>query len=337
MKKVALVGLGFMGKMHYDVYSQRKDAKVYAIAEQDKRKLKGDWSSISGNIKGNKPAAVNLKGIKMVADYHELIGDKNIDWVDICLPTFMHKKVASDFLKAGHNVLVEKPVCPTLKDARELLSLKNKNKGTFMIAQCIRFWPGWNWAAEAIKKKKYGKVMHASFKRVSPPVLGWKSWFRDPNKSGGALLDLHIHDVDFIRWVFGKPQKILASGRKGKTGISHIYASYLYKGFTVCAEGGWDMPASYPFNMYFSIVCEKATLEYDLSKNPPFTVFLNGGKTIIPKIKTTTGWQEEIDYFISLIKGNKKQTFIKDREVLDTLAIIEKEKQSIITGKLKGF
>ncbi|MBL7170591.1 MAG: Gfo/Idh/MocA family oxidoreductase [Candidatus Omnitrophica bacterium] len=337
MKRVAIVGLGFMGKMHYDIYSERKDVEVYAIAEQDEKKRKGDWSSIAGNIEGNKAAAADIKRIKMVPDYRELLGDKNIDWVDICIPTFMHKKAASDFLKAGYNVLVEKPLCPTVKDAKDLLSLKNKSKGIFMVAQCIRFWPGWALAAEAVRKKTYGKVIHASFKRVSPPVMGWNKWFRDPKKSGGAIMDLHIHDVDFIRWVFGRPKKIMACGRKEMAGITHIYATYLYKNFNVCAEGGWDLAPTYPFNMYFCIVCEKATLEYDFSKTPIFTVYMNDGQKIVPKIKTTTGWHEEIDYFISLIKGGGKQTFVKDQEIIDTLDIIFKEKRSMSTGKPVTF
>lgn len=334
MKKVALIGLGFMGKMHYDIYTSREDVQVYAIAEQDEKKLKGDWSSITGNIEGGKPATVDLKGIKMVSSYRDLLGDKNIDWIDICLPTFMHKKVAGDFLKAGHSVLLEKPICPNLKDAKELLALKNKSKGTFMVAHCIRFWPGWDMAAETVKNKTYGRVIHASFKRVSPPVMGWNKWFRDPDKSGGAILDLHIHDVDFVRWVFGKPKKILTSGRTDMAGITHLYSTYLYDGLSVCAEGGWDMPAGYPFNMYFSIVCERATLEYDFSKSPVFTIYENSGKKVTPQIKSTTGWHEEIDYFVSLIKENKKQTSIKDAEIIDTLYMIEKEKESIRTKRL---
>ena len=112
--KVGIIGLGFMGTTHFRIYQKNDKANVIAVADVNEDKLKGDWSSVIGNIGGgdnSKP--MDMSGITTYTDGLELIKDPKIDVVDICLPTFLHKKYVSAALESGKHVICEKPIART--------------------------------------------------------------------------------------------------------------------------------------------------------------------------------------------------------------------------------
>jgi len=95
--------------------------------------------------------------------------------------------------------------------------------GFFMPAMCLRFWPQWVWAKQAITQGAYGRVLAARFRRVSEPP-GWsRSTYFNGEQSGGALLDLHIHDTDFVQFLFGRPRGVFSTGLTRFSGaIDHV-------------------------------------------------------------------------------------------------------------------
>ncbi len=141
MLKIGIAGLGFMGKMHYGVYSANPKAKVVAISDSDPKKLKGDWSAIAGNIGDASSKKVNLKGIRVYDRTEDLIRDPGVDVVDITLPTYLHAKYAGMALKLGKNVLCEKPMAMNPAECSRMLAAASSSEGVLMIGHCIRFWP----------------------------------------------------------------------------------------------------------------------------------------------------------------------------------------------------
>jgi len=337
MIRVGVVGIGFMGKMHFGVHQASGKSRVVAIADVDEAKLKGDWSAIAGNISDPSAKGVNLAGIKRYAKAEELIHDPEIDLVDITLPTYLHARYAVAALKAGKHVLCEKPIALTMEQANEMVAAAKNAKGCFMVAQCIRFWPEYEVAKELVEKKTYGPVCSASFRRVSAtPVWGWRNWLQKHTLSGGAVIDLHTHDIDHINYLFGVPKAVSAVGvTKTSGGVDHIVANYTFarKNLQVTAEGGWGMQPAFPFSMAFTIVCEKATIDYSSAKSPSLTVYPADGKAVVPQVPAGHGYSREIDYFLTCIQENRKPATVTPADAAAAVKMVEAEVKSVRTGR----
>ncbi|HWL07285.1 MAG TPA: Gfo/Idh/MocA family oxidoreductase, partial [Planctomicrobium sp.] len=237
---VGIVGLGVMGGTHLDVFSKRRDARVVAVADRDQGRRTGQVT-VQGNIDGQSQSGFDFSSVRQYADALDLIHDPNVDLVDICLPTPFHLSVAKLALQAGKHVLVEKPLARTTAEADELARLAASATGLSFCAMCMRFWPGWDWLKEAVDRKTYGKVLSATFRRVAQFPGG--PFYSNGEACGGAILDLHIHDSDFINFLFGLPTAVTSRGYSRESGAcDHVVTHYHYEQIPlVVAEGGWSM------------------------------------------------------------------------------------------------
>jgi len=330
MVKVGLIGIGFMGNMHFGCYRENPKARIVAIADIDKKKLSGDWSDIVGNIAGG-AGVVDLSGIKTYDSAEKLIADPEIEYVDICLPTYMHAKYAVKALEAGKHVFCEKPIALTLRDADRMLAAAGKAGKNLMVGQCIRFWPEWAWLKDVLKKKKYGRIMSVHFSRLSPfPTWGWRNWLGRASCSGGAAVDLHIHDTDFICYVFGLPKRVTSVAAKGPSkGYDHIETIYHYESnIKITADGGWEGQPALPFRMAYQVFCRDATIEYDCRMDPPLSIYLKDGSVRTGKdelIPAGDGYHAEINYYIDCVAGGKKPALCKPEDARNSLAVVLKE------------
>ena len=133
-------------------------------------------------------------------DARALIGNADVDIVDICVPTPDHADIVCAALAAGKHVFCEKPLCRDATQMKRIVAAAKKAKTFFNVGLCVRAWPEYRHAYEYFKSGKAGKMKSATFKRISPSVDGnaWQNWFMDGARSGGALLDLHVHDADEV-------------------------------------------------------------------------------------------------------------------------------------------
>ncbi len=331
MVKVGIIGAGFMGKMHSQVYKVLPDAELIAISDINKE-----------NAKEILPEG------KIYTDYKELLKDKEIDIVDICLPTFMHKDAVIDSARAGKNILCEKPISLSIKDADEMIRETKKANVKFMVAQCIRFWPEYIFLKEITEEKKFGKILHASFRRLSPlPTWSWNKWLLSPERSGSVLFDLHIHDVDYLLYLLGKPQEIFSQGVKEEFGWSHIFSIFIYRdGRRIFLEGGWGYDSSFPFHHTYLVKMEKATIEMNPRYKEPIVIY-QGEKKEIPEIKKAEskvdtggniedlgGYYNEIEYFVKCVKENHFPEVVTPESARESLYLVTKEKESIEKGRV---
>jgi predicted dehydrogenase len=338
--KIGLIGFGFMGTTHFGVYKGIKGARVAALADVDAAKRAGDISKVVGNIGGgdnSKP--VDLSGIEVYSSAMELIEKADVDMVDIAVPTPDHAQLVVAALERGLHVFCEKPLCRTAAEVKKIAAAAKKAKGFFNVGLCIRAWPEYRHAWEYYRSGKAGKMRSATFKRISPSVDGnaWKNWFMDGEKSGGALLDLHVHDVDAVNYFFGVPKAVFASGANvvSKGGIDHVVAAYDYgDGTLVMAEGGWAAAKSVPFEMSFTIVCEKATLKLDGSG---YRIYPVKGKAMTPKCDVKagpTGWHQELKYFVDCVaKGVAPDKYQTIDSVVETMKMVFAEAKSVKSGR----
>lgn len=335
--KVGIIGIGFMGSTHFRIYQNNEKAKITAIADCDPRKTSGDWSQIIGNIgDGDNSQPINLAGIKTYKNAMDLINDPTVDLVDICLPTYQHKDIILSALKAGKHVLSEKPIALNSLEADQIIKVAQQTDSFFTTGMCVRYWPEYQHAYKLYSSGKLGKLKSATFKRYSGDISGnaWQNWFMDPKRSGSALLDLHIHDVDIVRYFFGRPNKVTAFGLKNHRsdqGIDQVTAVFDFgDGSLVTAEGGWAASSQVPFEMSFQIICEKGTIQLS---GVGYKIYHEDGTIEEPQPadpNLPTGWHVEIDYLLSsIISGSKPDQVIKLEEMKDAISMVEAEERSI--------
>src|SRR5580704_16647313 len=112
MVNIGVVGIGFMGMIHYMAYQKVAGARVVALCSRDPKKLAGDWTGIQGNF-GPRGTQMDLTGAALYREFGELLADPRVDLVDLCVPNDAHAPMAIQALQAGKHVLVEKPIALT--------------------------------------------------------------------------------------------------------------------------------------------------------------------------------------------------------------------------------
>ena len=338
MLKIGIVGLGFMGKMHFRCYKSHKNVEVVAICDADAKQLK-DTSGVKGNISGAEED-LDLSNISLYSDLTQMLAEEKLDAVSIASPTFLHASQTIESLNAGLHVFCEKPMALNSEDCGKMIVAAKQSGKILQIGHCIRFWPEYVQAKEIIDSQKYGKVLAASFQRLSlTPTWSWDNCFLDGKRSGGAMLDLHIHDTDFVQYVFGMPNSVFSRGVVGPSqDFDHCVTQYLYDekeskhySSVITAEGGWIMAPEFGFEMSFKIMLEKATLIYSSAQEPTFRIYPQDSEMITPEIAEGDGYSFEIKYFIEHISGKSVSVILTPEQSCDSVKIIEAEKESILT------
>ena len=265
MTRIGIIGLGFMGRTHYEAYQKLPDAQVVMVADQDPKRAAGDLSGGWGNFDAGNITQLPMDRIRGTTDFHELMNDPDVDVIDICVPTPGHVDLTLAALASGKNVMCEKPLATSSADAMKIATAAKAARGFFMPAMCVRFWPEWEWLKRAVADEKYGPVRAATFRRLGSMPAGW---FKEGKLSGGAVVDLHVHDTDFIYHLFGKPHGVFSRGYTKTSGeIDHIITQYFFDKYPlVVAEGGWCQADGWPFAMKYTVNFERATADYDSSR-----------------------------------------------------------------------
>jgi predicted dehydrogenase len=328
--KVGVVGLGMMGLTHMDVYSQRDDVELYAIADMDPDRLSGKTQA-AGNVEGMAQGGIDYDSLKKYSDGMDLINDPEIDIIDLCLPTPLHVKFGKAALASGKHVLMEKPLARNYADALELVQAGEESEGMTMPAMCMRFWPGWDWLKKTVDDAVYGKVKGAHFRRVASHPGGF---YCDGQASGGAALDLHIHDTDFIQFLFGMPKAVASTGYSQVTdAIDHITTIYTYDDVPlVTAEGAWCMTPGFPFTMQYTVHFENATAVFDLAADDTLLVYEEGKDPQPIELSPTMGYTYEIEYFLDCINSETEPDIVTLQDAANAVQIVEAEIGSIISG-----
>jgi len=327
---IGIVGVGGIAGAHLGGYRKIDNAQITALCDIIPERASGTTHESALNI-GTVGGGTALQ-VKSYLDYREFVRDPDIEMVDVCLPTDLHAEVTIAALEAGKHVLCEKPMALNVEDCDRMIAAANASGRSLMIAQCIRFWPEYAVVKELVDSGKYGKVTSALFRRLSG-LPKWSEWFPKPERSGGAILDLHIHDVDFINYLLGLPKRVVAVGVEDEHGIGQVMTRYCYDGDeAIFAEGGWYYPPSFPFRMTFVVRMEGATVEYDPG-NKPFTVYPEDGAPFTPELQDGDGYYHEIAYFIDCISRGVAPEIVTAWDARETIRMVLAEAESVRSGK----
>jgi predicted dehydrogenase len=332
MLKIGIVGFGFIGQAHFRSWKGMPGARLAAVCDIDAAKFK---KGVTGNIQGG--AALDLRGVACSTNLARLLREVPLDAISVCVPTYLHPAISVQCLEAGLHVLCEKPMALRAADCRPMIAAARRAGKILQIGQCVRFWPQYAMAREIVKSSRYGRVLAATFQRLSAtPTWSWRNWIVDPALSGAAALDLHIHDTDYIQYLFGLPRAVFSRCAQGPCSpYDHIVTQYMYPGrTTVTAEGGWVMAPKFRFQMNFHIALEKATLVYDGTRDPAFTLATMKGELLTPDAGPGDGFSREMAYFLAAIAGKKQPVVATLEQCRDSVRIVEAEIESARTGRI---
>ena len=293
--KVGLIGLGGMGFVHFNCYKKMQDVEiVVADVRVDMAKEK-----------------IADEAIKVYPNLTELLANEDVDFVDICTPSYLHADLTVEALDAGKHVLCEKPMSITVAETQRMIDASVKNGKLLMTAHVVRFMAPYVYLKSVIDSGELGKPVHITMSRISAaPKWSWENWMLDLKKSGGTAIDLSIHDIDYIQNVFGKPESYSATYRELEERDNYIVSTLNYNGFSVHITGGW-YNTDIPFQASYLAVFENGYVQLKDGK-----VYKNGAEVSLDLGETSEntginlsgadGYSDEIAYFISCINSGKK-------------------------------
>ena len=265
MIHIGIVGIGFMGMIHYLAATKLGGGRVAAVCSRDPKKLAGDWTGIQGNF-GPKGTQVDLSGLAKYADYEDLLADPEIDLVDLCVPNDEHARLTIRALEAGKHVLVEKPIALTTSDADAMVAASQASGKLLMVGHVLPFFPEFAYARQAIESGRFGKLRAAHLTRVIARP-DWSSGIADSDRSGGPAIDLHIHDTHFVGLVCGVPKAVHSRGVVEHGAVVHLSTQYLYDdpNLTISAVSGALSQSGRPFAHGFEFYLEGATISFEFA------------------------------------------------------------------------
>lgn len=324
MIKVGLIGCGFMGGMHAACYAALENLGVKVVAVADPRK---DFAE-----------KLMTEGMTYYAEGMDLIEKADVDVIDICLPTDLHTAHAVAAMKAGKHVFVEKPICIKAEEMELLLKTEAETGIKVQVGQVIRQWTEYKWLKETVDSGVYGKVLSGEFTRISGrPDWASENWLHTIERSGGVAVDMHVHDVDFVRYILGEPDRVQAQAYRDEEGvIQHINALYGYgNNVGIAVQAGWDYPASFPFTATYRVKFEKATVIH----NGGITVYPNEGEPFQPEmeeefqgdndiggnVSSLGGYYNELKYFVEGLQGKNDLSVATVSEAIKSIQLVLKE------------
>jgi predicted dehydrogenase len=343
MIHVGIAGIGFMGMIHYLAYQKIRGVKVAAMCEQEPKRLIGDWRSIKGNF-GPQGTLMDLTGIAKHSRLDDLLADPKLDLIDVCLPPALHAPVSIAALGAGKHVFCEKPIALRAADAKRMVATARQAGKLLMIGHVLPFFPEYQFAYKAIVGGKYGRLLGGHFKRIISDPL-WLPDFYDPEKVGGPMLDLHVHDAHFIRLVCGMPRAVQSVGRMRGEVVEQFTTQFLFAdpALVVTAASGVIYQQGRPFTHGYEIYLERATLLFDFAAiggeavvSMPVSVLDERGKVQRPKL----GGGDPVDSFVAeltevlrAVRANSPSPLLDGELARDAVVLCQKQTDSVRRGK----
>lgn len=264
MHRIGLVGAGGMGRLHsfnYKALDGVKIERIYDIDVDAAQKLARE---------------LDLPPDTVVSSIDEMLSESSVDVVSICTPTPWHADYIIAAARAGKHIFCEKPIARSAEDAVKAVDVCRESGVRLMIGHVLRFFPEYVSAKMSIDKGTIGRPGILRTSRIGAFPRATQDWYSNFDWSGGALLDLVIHDVDWCCWCLGKPVRVYAKGLMF-SGYDHMDYSLMTVRFASGAiahiEGSWAY--SGPFTTKFEVAGSSGLIENTSCNAVPLRLQLN--------------------------------------------------------------
>lgn len=261
--RVGLLGVGLIGQAHLSAYAGIPEAELVGVADA-RPELAAE--------------AAATVGARPYGSYEELVGSEDVELVDICLPTNLHKDIAVRAARDGKHVILEKPMAGNLEDAGEILRAFQESGTRLFIGQVVRYFPEYVRIKALYDAGALGEVGVVRTSRKAGFLHGWNDWYADRRASGGVMVDMLIHDFDFLRWMLGPVERVYARSSFGReyTRLEYALVTLRFKSGAIAhVEGHWGWPD--PFCYAIEVAGTSALVTVDSTKQSPLTVITDAG------------------------------------------------------------
>ena len=327
MIKIALLGCGTMGNVHARAYRNIPNASLVSVCDIDKAKAE---------------ATAEINGSCAYSDFYEMLLHEDFDVLDICLPTYLHKEYAVKGFQHKKHVFCEKPIALCVKDAEEMIGMAQQKHLKLSVGHVVRYFPAYANAVAAVNSGRIGTPrLIRTTRNQGFPRWSWQNWYADESRSGGLMLDLIIHDFDWICHSFGKIERVYALSLKGKVlDKDHCMVTLrMQNGAIAHVEGSWAYPDGSPFRTTFEVVGTSGQIEFDSIKNTGIERYENTGsyKTVFssPLCPSLDPYTTEIREFIDCVEQDTALK-VTGEEALAALKIALAAVRSVQTGESIG-
>jgi len=329
MLKCGLVGLGGLGKKHLgNMIAMSDKVELVALCDVDEGKVLETAKTNLGAIKTD----IDFSKYNFYTDAEEMMDKEDLDFVICALPTYLHKKYAVMAMEKGLHVFSEKPMARWSEEASEMIEVSKKTGKKLMIGQCLRFNNTYKILKEYYENGKLGKLLRANFHRFSVvPVWGWDHWYEDYEKSGCAAMDLHVHDVDLVNWIFGKPIKVSSIATHDRTKFDSISTRCFYDGgLCITADCDWGFSDSFGFRRGYVANFEKGALE--MKDSGEVVISPQNDEAYTVPLDVVDPYVAEMKDFIDAIENDREIEILAPQSTKQTLDIVLAEIKSAETG-----
>lgn len=302
--RYGILGLGFMGRTHAMNVLKSPGVSLAAVAETDASQF-AVLEEEAGEA--DEPALfTGMKQMKRFEDAAAMLDEAELDALIICLPTHLHEEWVCRAFEKGLHVLCEKPIALDCAAAERMRDMAKKSDRVFMVAHCLRFWPEYLQLRNTVASGELGRLQSLNLWRLSGrPDWSSNAWLLDASLSGGPIVDLHIHDVDYALFLLGRPDEFHTVGRafakSQNPDVVHTLFHYR-NGPQVHLHAGWNQ-APVPFRAGFEAWFEKGFIRFGTENDPVLEVYESGNEEPVPtKIASEDPYDAELKYFTSTIR-----------------------------------
>jgi predicted dehydrogenase len=307
-----------MGGVHLDAYAGIPGVEVVGVAD----------ARIKAAVAG-----AEIVGARPYASYEELVSAEDVEVVDVCLPTAFHRDLALRAAGEGRHVILEKPIARTMEDAQQILDAFSGDGPRLFVGHVVRFFPEYVGIKHKIEAGDLGTIGVIRTSRRSPFLLGWNDWYADWRVSGGVLLDLVIHDFDYLRWTLGEVERVYARGLLGReyNRLDYVLVTLRFESGAIAhVEGHWGYPGA--FNYSIEVAGSDALLTVD-STEPASLQLIGGDPEEIPDLASgESPYAKELEHFIQCI-ATGEEPIVQAKDAREALRIGLAATESVLTGE----
>ena len=328
--KVGILGSGFMGGTHARAYAKIPGVSIAAVSSRNLDKAERLAKEVGG---------------RATTDDRSILEDPSIEAISNTLPTHLHPETTISALKAGKHVLLEKPFALTAADCDGMIATAGETGRTLMVAHVIRFWGEYVSLVDFVHAGKLGQPISAVATRLSQ-LPGWSDWFLNPAWSGGAVLDLCVHDFDALNWLFGTPRTVYARGKELKPGLwNDIHALIDYGGVNGVVDGSEFMPQGYPFTAALKVLCEGGVVEF-LFRAGGVSVEMGGGASLIVHEggrsypltpRPGDAYDSQVAFFVDCVRKGIQPAFGTPAQARLAVATADAARRSLASGAVASL
>ena len=292
---VAIIGCGGMGRLHAQM-ARNCGLRVVACVDKDPAMAKRLAKAMDAHATHDVDGAIRRP---------------DVDIVCITTPTPRHAATVTAAAAAGKHVFCEKPFARTMPQCRSALAAVKRAKVKLFVGHVVRYFHEFTVMKQEMEAGKIGAPGFAKFFRGGIYPGGPGSWFHDYTQSGGAVLDMMIHDFDWARYVWGEPELIFCRSLQRTTPENLDYAHVTMRmesGLIASFTGSWAHPAG--FRVKVEICGDGGMLQFD-SEDAPLACMMrqtagSGPSMIVPgSPETVSPYQLQWEDFAAWIEKDR--------------------------------